>query len=209
MKDYQSLLSKFSNGFFSFYTHKEYIGIPNEVIKYLEKYWLNKEELDKIWKPIRNTIFKGDFWSLPDGIFPKDFETITLIGGSVLHNEEYYKRVQQCMNEAGDKYFIIVEDYDESNPPGNSPPQPGVIDWPPLHFKFPSNIGYKEVMSGEFVSEEVMWVGDRNYFFYGDSRNWGIYAEDGFNSLSFIGFKSNSPHCFIIISKYPLKMSKT
>jgi hypothetical protein len=196
MKDYKPLLSKFPNGFLSFFTGKEYHGIPDEVINYLDKYWLDKAELDRVWTPIKNSIFKGNFWSQPDDIFKGDFETIILNGGAVIYDEQYYERIQQCLKEAGDTHIILMEEYNESNPPGNLSPQAGLIDWPPLRFKFPSNISYKEIMSGEFVSEEVLLMGDRDYFVFGDSGDWGIYAQDSFNSVHFIGFKKQFSSLF-------------
>lgn len=193
MKEYQSILDKFSDGWCSFFTSKQYSGIPHEVIDYLDKYWLQKVEFDNTWLPIKNTIFKGDFKSLPS-IFKDDFEIIIEIGGSVINTENYYKQMQVCMKSLGDQYFVLVQDLDK---PINLPPFANVIDWPPARFKYPVDISYEEILSGEFVSEERIQMGDIDYFVYGDSGNWGIYAgDDLFYPLHIIGFKKQFSELF-------------
>jgi hypothetical protein len=196
MKDYQPLLEKFPNGFLSFFTGKRYFGIPNEIRDYLDKYWLDKQELDQTWSGIKNTIFKGNFWSFPKDIFRDDFKTIILNGGSLFY-QEYYDQLQSCITKTGDNFFVVIEDYNEHNPPGNLPPRRGLIDWPPLRFKYPINISYDKMLSGEFVSEELIMMSHRNYFVFGDSGQWGIYANDeSVRPLHIIGFKNRFSELF-------------
>jgi hypothetical protein len=189
VKDYQPLLDKFANGWTSFFTGRNYSGIPNEVEDYLATYWLDKQELDQIWTPIRKKIFPGEFWSFPDRMFPNDFRTIIKVGGSIVYSEEYYKCLQSCMEAAGDHYFIVVEDHadehDRSSVYTTCP-----YEWPAFHFKYPVTVSYQQIMSGEYLSEEVMLMGDRDYFLYGDSGKWGIYAgDDVLWSLHIVGFQ--------------------
>jgi hypothetical protein len=188
-------LDKFSDGWVSFFTGKKYSGIPYEVIDYLEKYWLQKVEYEKTGLPIKNTIFKGNFKSFPT-IFKDDFETIVEIGGSVVNDEKYYTQMQSCMKLSGDNYFVLVQDLDE-NTAIDLPPSANVIDWPPARFKYPIDVSYEEILSGEFVSEERIQMGDIDYFVYGDSGNWGIYAgDDLLCPLHIIGFKKQFSELF-------------
>ncbi len=121
-------------------------------------------EFDKTWLPIKYSIFKGDFKSYPS-IIRDDFEIIMEIGGSVINTKEYYEQMQICMKSSGDHYFVLVQELDK---PVNLPPDTNVIDWPPVRFKYPVGINYEEILSGEFISEERIQMGDINYFVFGD-----------------------------------------
>jgi hypothetical protein len=193
MKEYQPILNKFSNGAFSIITRKEYSTIPPEVYEYLAKYWLHKSEFEKNWLPIKNSIFKGDFKSFPH-VFKDEFETIFEIGGSVINTPDYYNRMQVCMNASGDQHFVFVQDLEK---PVDLPPGTYTIDWPRASFKYPVKISYEKILSGEFLTDERMQMGDINYFVYGDSGNWGIYAgDDLFFPLHIIGFKKEFSELF-------------
>ena len=196
MKDYQELLNKFPDSF----------NTRNQIIEYLEKYWLDKTELVNVWVKIKNTVFKGNYTSYPNGLLNDYFNIMIIKGGAVFDNI-YFEQLMRCMKITGDKYFVLLEDYDENNPPGNLPPP--TISWPPLRFKFPADITFDEIMGGDFVSAQVITMEFRNYFVFGDSGLWGIYAGDDFETpLQIIGFKkeySNLFHRNIKISKEDIK----
>ena len=179
MKDYQELINKFPNSF----------DTRNQIIEYLEKYWLEKTELVNTWVKIKSTIFKGNYTSYPDGLLNDNFN-IMIIKGGPLFGRDDFEQLRRCMKVTGDIYFVLLEDYDEDNPPDNLPPSTGLINWPPLRFKFPADITFDEIMSGDFVSAEVFDCPVRDYFIFGDSGLWGIYAGDDFETpLQIIGFK--------------------
>lgn len=129
-------------------------------------------------------------------MFPNDFRTIIRVGGSAIYSEEYYKCLQLCMEAAGDQYFVVVEDHadehDRSSVYTTCPDE-----WQAFHFKYPVTVSYQQIMSGKYLSEEVMLMGSRDYFLYGDSGKWGIYAgDDVLYSLHIVGFQSNLSDVF-------------
>ena len=173
MNDYQKQLDKYNN----FPEHR------NKAEQYLEKYWLDKNELKEVWLKIKNRIFNKDFIHLPDPVINKDLDVIILKGGIVLYEKEF-ELFQSCMKSIGDNYFIILEDYDENNPPHSS--------GPPYRFKFPVNITWEEMTSGGdsyMLSYDVFLRPIRNYFVFGDSGAWGKYAGSDYEwPLDIIGF---------------------
>lgn len=173
MKDYQKQLDKYNN----FPEHRK------EAKQYLEKYWLDKKELTEVWLKIKNRIFNKDFRQLPDPVINKDFDVIILKGGIVLYDKEF-ELLQSCMKTIGDKYFIILEDYDENNPPHSS--------GPPYRLKYPIDITWQEMTGKDdpySVPFGVFFRPIRNFFVFGDSGTWGIYeGSDYYPPLSIIGF---------------------
>jgi hypothetical protein len=197
VKDYQPLLDKFADGWTSFFTGKEYSGIPAEIENYFAHYWLDKLELDQIWTPIRKKIFPGEICSFPDHMFPTDFGTILRVGGSAIYSEKYYKCLQSCMEVAGDHNFVVVEDHADEHDRSSVYTTVPSDWWQAMHFKYPVTVSYQQIMRGEYLSEELMLMGDRDYFIFGDSGTWGIYAGDGILwSLHIVGFKTELSDTF-------------
>lgn len=198
MKDYQELLAKFPDS----------LNTRKQIIDYLEQYWLDKRELVDVWLKIKNTIFKGNSTTYPNGLLNDNFDIMIVKGGPVL-DRDYFEQLQGCMKVTGDNYFIILEDNDEDIPLGNLPPSPGLVGWPPLRFKFPVGITFDEIMAGTFVSMEAFDLPERDYFIFGNSGHWGIYAGDDFATpLHVIGFKKEYSDVFhrnIKISKEDIK----
>ena len=171
MKDYQKQLDKFLD----FPENKDV------VVEYLEKYWLDKQELNEYWIKIKNEVFNPDFSIIPDPVFNKDFDWIVRLGGTALAPEEY-ELFHSCMKITGDKYFIVLEDHDEDNPPHNS--------GPPLRFKYPIDITWEEITGGADISEQIYVWPMRMYFIFGDSGKWGKYAGSDYPSpIDIIGFQ--------------------
>jgi hypothetical protein len=169
MKDYQQQLDTFTE-----HADKKTIEF------YLEKYWLDKDELNTIWLPIKNKIYNERFNYLPDPVFNAHFDIITLLGGSLLTKQEL-GQLQSCMKITGDKYLIILEVFDENNPPHTS--------GPPFRFKFPADITWETIISGAELSLIVFQLPERNWFVFGDSGKWGKYkANDYEYPLDITGF---------------------
>ena len=120
MKDYQQQLDKYKN-------FPEYRQAAEQ---YLEKYWLDKKELTGVWLDIKNRIFNKDFLRLPGRVINENLEVIILKGGIILW-EKQFELLQSCMKSVEDKHFIILEDYDENDPPHSS--------GPPFRFKYPKS----------------------------------------------------------------------
>ncbi len=176
MKDYQALLDRYNN----FPEHRQ------AAEQYLEKYWLDKKELTQEWLEIKNRIFNKDFHSLPDRHINENYNVIILKGGIVFFKEEF-EIYQTCMKIVGDKYFIVLEDYDENKSANTS--------GHPYRLKFPVNITWEEMIShGDpyLLSSEVFLIPTRNYFVFGDSGMWGKYEGIDYRvPLSIIGVDEN------------------
>lgn len=170
MKDYKEHLDKYID------FHKNKVAV-----EYLEKYWLDKQDLNETWIEIKNTVFNPDFKLLPDPVFNEDFDSIIRLGGIVFDRGEL-ELYQSCMKITGDNYFIILEDYDEANPPHSSGPS--------LRFKYPVDITWDEIISGDMISYQVFSRPVRMYYVYGDSGKWGKYAGNDYASpIDIIGFE--------------------
>jgi hypothetical protein len=181
MKDYQTQLDK----------HKNFPKYQNNAEGYFKKYWLDKKELDEVWLKIKNKIFNKDFHQLPDRVINQDIEVIILKGGIVLIEKEFIQ-FQSCMKRTGDKFFIVLEDYDENNPPH--------ISGPPYRLKFPADITWEEMTSRgdpSFISYDVFMRPIRNYFVFGDSGAWGKYAGNDYEfPLDIVGFNKKYSSLF-------------
>lgn len=152
--------------------------------KYLQNYWLTEQEYLRTWKPIQNNIFiEGK--SLPDIIYQSEFEIIALRGGC-LFLEEDFLQLQKVMQKIGEEYFVIIQhsqDFTEGEPM--------------FRMKFPVNITWEELTSGNYISAVLLEMSYNEYFVFGSKGNWGKYsANDYENPLDIIGFKPELTHIF-------------
>lgn len=152
--------------------------------KYLQKYWLAEQEYLSVWKPIQDEIFiEGK--SLPDIIYHSEFEIITLRGGC-LFVEEDFLQLQKAMQEVGDEFFVVIQhsqDFTEGEPM--------------FRMKFPVNITWEELTSGNYISAVLLEMSYNEYFVFGSKANWGKYsANDYENPLDIVGFKPELAHIF-------------
>lgn len=195
MKEYQDILIEYSYSIYSM--HSTMIpelewGNKEVAEKYLEKYWLPKEEYEKAWKPIQDRIFINQEKGLPSLIFAKEYEIIALRGG-VLFEEKDFKQLQDCFLKVGDKHFVIVE-----NSFGNE------LQRTPFRMKYPVAISWQEFMSGNFISSVLAEMCANEYFVFGDSAAWGKYAANDYEKpLDIIGFKKEYSQLFKDIFRVP------
>lgn len=179
MKEYQSLLDKYSfEGYslYSTYIPRSEWGKKEIAQKYLEKYWLSQKEYENKWKPIQDKIFINQDKGLPELVFASEYEILALQGG-VLFEESDFKQLQKCFKTIGDKFFVIIE-----NTFGNT------IE-PAFRMKYPADISWKELMSGNFISSVMCEMFHNEYFVFGESTEWGKYsANDYINALDLLGF---------------------
>src|SRR6218665_800348 len=145
---------------------------------YLEKYWLPQKEYDNAWKPIQDKIFINQGKSLPELLFAEQYNLLALRGGC-LFLEEDFKQLQQSLIAIGEKYFVVIE-----NTFG------GKLDEPAFRMRFPTDITWEELTSGDFISSVFFEMLPNEYFVFSESGNWGKYsANDYENPLDIIGFK--------------------
>lgn len=144
---------------------------------YLQKYWLSEQEYLSVWKPIQDKIFVPGK-RLPDLVYRSDFEMIALRGGC-LFLEEDFKQLQNVMQEVGEEYFVIVQhsqDFTDGEPM--------------FRMKFPVNITWKELTSGNYISAVLFEMSYNEYFVFGKSGEYGKYAANDYEfPLDIIGFK--------------------
>ncbi len=145
--------------------------------KYLQKYWLTKQEYLSIWKPLQDSIFiQGK--SLPDLIYHPKFAIIALMGGC-LFLEEDFLQLQKTLQEVGEEYFVIIQ-HSQAFTEGE----------PMFRMKFPVNITWEELLSGNYISAVLLEMSYNEYFVFGSKGNWGKYsANDYENPLDIIGFE--------------------
>ena len=152
---------------------------------YLEKYWLSQAEYEKKWQPIQDQIFINQEKGLPAQIFSEFYKLMALRGGVVLV-ESSFKELQKCMLSLGNEYFVIIE-----NTYG------GKLDEPPFRMKYPVNISWRELMSGNFISAIIFEMYYHDYFIFSNSGVWGMYAANEYERpLKIIGFKPEHSYIF-------------
>jgi len=145
--------------------------------EYLQKYWLLEQEYLSVWKPIQDKIFIQRK-CLPDLIFHPEFEMTALRGGC-LFLEEDFSQLQKAMREIGEEYFVIIQHSQEF-----------MEGEPMFRMKFPVNITWKELISGNYISAVLFEMSYNEYFVFSESGNWGKYSANDYEyPLDIIGFK--------------------
>jgi hypothetical protein len=185
-KDYQAQLEAFSVA-----------ETRAEAEAYLEKYWLASEEYDNQWAPRQEIIFRKDVGPLLSNPFNREYGVLPLLGGATFVGEKDLVALQEFASETMDKHFVVVQ-----NPRVSVEFYEPNIGWrvpPILRFKFPMDISWIELMSGGYLSVELIQGATKDYFISGDSTQWGKYVGNSFvNSsvnphvgtpLNILGFK--------------------
>jgi len=157
--------------------------------RYLENYWLDVNELNNDWLPIKNRIFNPDTKDLPELMFNEGFELLAQKAG-ILFTKEEYDALQKCMKVAGDEYFVIIENKFARNTTSNHIR---------LRFKFSVDTTWKELSNGDeknlttdISSYDLLLNPQKHFFVFGDSGLWGKYTANDYNDtpLDIIGFKA-------------------
>jgi len=177
MKEYAPLLEAYSHDYYKMFIGDE---LDNKIIaeQYFEKYWLPEQEYLTKWKPLQDQIFVDQRNGIHEAIYLSTFEMLALRGG-VLFVQEGFEQLQSCIKTVGDKNIVIIQ-----NTFGyiSSPP--------PFRMKFPVDITWEEISSGDFISEAFLYVYLNEYFVFSESASWGKYAaSDTIFPLDLIGFK--------------------
>lgn len=164
--------------------------------EYLQKYWLAEQEYLSFWKSIQDKIFvqgKG----LPDLVYHPKFELIALRGGC-LFLEEDFKQLQKAMQEVGDKYFVIIQHSQEFTD-----------GEPTFRMKFPVNITWEELISGNYISAVLFEMSYNEYFVFSETGSWGKYSANDYKyPLDIFGFKPNLAHIFQEYFRQPKEEQK-
>jgi len=135
-------------------------------LSYLEKYHLPEEEYIKNWKPIQNIVFSKKNKSLPEMVFNKGFSLLAIRGG-VLFEKEDFENLQRCIEQMGDKnLFIIQNDFG------------GKLKSFPLRMRYPSNITWEKLTSGNFISTALLEMSYNEYFVFSESGNFEQSPEE-------------------------------
>jgi len=180
MREYSKHIETYLNYWhqhFSRLVPEEKWGNEKLAEEYLQKYWLPEQEYLSIWKPIQDKVFvQGK--NLPDLIYHSEFDMIVANGGC-LFDEENFKQLQKTMQEIGEEHFIVIQSVQEYT-----------IGEPTFRMKFPVNITWKELISGNYISAVLIEMSLNEYYVFGASGIWGKYtATDYIRSLDIIGFK--------------------
>jgi len=140
---------------------------PNlfEATEYLNKYGISNASYQNEWRLLHGSIFDLNK-RLPDMIFKKDFEYISLLG-SVIFEEIDFEFLKSCIQRIGDKYLLVIQDNYGMPPP---------LKDNTLKMKFLSSINWAELISGNFISVALFEASENDYYVFGDSGEWGMYV---------------------------------
>lgn len=187
MVEYIRHIDEFSNyrhSLFSRLVPSDQWGNKKLAEEYFQKYWLPEQEYLGVWKPVQDKIFvQGN--SLPDLIYHPEFEIIALRGGC-LFLEKDFKQLQKAMKEVGEEYFVIIQHSQE------------FTDGEPMfRMKFPVNITWQELVSGNYISAVLFEMSYNEYFVFCESGKWGKYSANDYEyPLDLIGFQPELAHIF-------------
>jgi len=185
--------SNYEHSSFSTLVPSDQWGDKKLAEEYLQKYWLPEREYLSIWKLIQDKVFvQGK--SLPDLIYHPEFE-ITALRGGCLFLEEDFKQLQKAMQDVGEEYFVIIQH------------SQGFTEGEPMfRMKFPVNITWEELTSGNYVSAVLLEMNYNEYFVFGEKGDWGKYSANDYEyPLDIIGFKSELAPVFREHFKQPKK----
>lgn len=183
MNIFDQIINEYSNEYYllysSYFSEKEW-GNKEIALNYLKKYYICNDDCILECNHIKSKIFNNHYEKNPKLIFKKDYTLISSLGG-VLFEKNDFEVIQSISKQIGDKYlFIIQNDFNKS------------LKKPVLRMKYPVDITWQEIMSGNFISTVLFEMFANEYFVFSDSAIWGKYsANDCVNPIDIIGVKSN------------------
>ncbi len=137
--------------------------------KYLEKYGVSQQDQD-CCDFVQKSVFYLDR-QLPDMIFRKNFEFVTLLGGAMFEEKDL-SQFKSCLKQVGEQHFVVVQDTFGF--------EPGTVN-NVLRMRFPSDISWDELMSGNYISTVLFEPFYNHYYVFGESGEWGMYvANEGY-----------------------------
>lgn len=188
MIEYNKILNEYAHNIYSMYSRlipESEWGNKEIALEYLKRYFLPPVEYSQKWKPVQSSIFQNEKIGLPANVFKEGFALKAMRGG-VLFEREDFENLQNCIKVIGDKNLIIIQ-----NDFG------GAIKKPLLRMKYPVDITWERLMSGNFVSTVLFEMFANEYFVFSESGNWGKYSANDYEyPLDIIGFEPKLAHIF-------------
>jgi hypothetical protein len=132
---------------------------------YLKKYWLSDEEYFEKWRPLEQSIFNiGNPPS--EKMLKADYRQILIQGGR-LFTEEDFLIFQKAIGLTNQTEFVVIQGEQEFT-----------AGEPMFRLKFPIDITWAEVMSGNYISAVVFEMYYNKYYVYGNGVEWGQYTSN-------------------------------
>lgn len=186
MKEYQKQLDFYSD--------------PDTFIttcSYLEKYWLFNNELQNYWMKILHNIYDTTVNKFPGLMFQNEYAFIPLMGGSFFNREDY-NTLKKTFKFLGDKYFVIIQNYNEEEPLINADNEGNEYIYPTFNFKYPTDLSWEELMNGGYMTREFFGMLHNDYFVFSESGKFGLYITNDYDHpFLLIGFKKEYSTFFI------------
>jgi hypothetical protein len=111
-------------------------------------------------------------------MFSEDYEIRAFQGGCLFLKDDFEK-LQKCFLALGDKYCVVIE-----NTFNESPKEPV------FRMKFPTDITWEELMSGNYISAIILEMDYKEYFVFTESGIIGKYSANNYMSpVDLIGCK--------------------
>ena len=193
MKEYDKISKMYSSPHFSIYSlliEEDQWGNTKKASDFLEKFWLStKEYEDRIHK----TIY--EIFSNTENIFPgvsfKDNYNIFHISTANTLSEIDIELIKKISLEYKDEHFYLIENNLK-----------GKIKNPTFRMKFPIDIVWGDLMTGNYISSALFEMPYNEYFIVGDSCHWGIYSTNEYYfPMNIYGFDNNKMPSSTLIEK--------
>jgi hypothetical protein len=177
MKEFEDHLVVYNQN----HPHQYFSDIPEEewgdvaaARTFLEKYWLNQDEYESIYVPILRKIFDINHFP-PARNFHNDFHCFTVRGGALFGDFDFPWFID-CLNHVNEKNFIVIQNIYQYP-----------CKEPAFRMKFPIDITYDELYSGNYISGVLIDMLCYDYFIFGETSTWGMYVARCFDDTVLIG----------------------
>lgn len=166
MHEYQNHLDFYKIYWFKGFTYllpRSEWGDEEAASRYLEKYWLLEAEYESVWQPIARQVFT-DANGLPGMVFQPHLLLNVQMGGCLFLKSDF-QALRSAALAAGDRYILVTQ------LPGKER-----ADEPMFRMKYPADISWEELVSGNYISAVLTEMPSHEYYVFGDTGTWGKYA---------------------------------
>lgn len=186
--NFRDLLNEYSSRYYLTYSQsvpEPSWGNKEVALSYLERFSLSEEEYLRDWKGVQSCIFQNENIGLPEIVFKNPYSMLAIRGG-VLFVKEDFERLQTCAKAAGDQNILVIQnDFSQQ------------LSGPLFKMKYPIDVSWDELMSGNFISSVIFEMFHNDYFIFGESATWGMYCANDYSPpLNIIGYKSDYSEIF-------------